>query len=215
VFSGAVAFAGTIGVDGGVSRSADNGATWAQVGLINVSAIASMGLVDLTVVDANTMFLIMNNSGGVSAARSIFKTTDAGVSWVRILAGAGIAELLVSPSFATDSTLIILDGTNIVRKSVNGGLSSTSIAMPTPALKGLIVDANTFYVGGVNANEFYKSGLWAGATGLVGTVYSIALNPKDTTKATIAIGTTTGGVYQSTNGGVSFTAVVPQALEPM
>jgi hypothetical protein len=207
VFGGTTAFAGTLGADSAVSRSLDGGATWGQVGLINVTTIASMSLLKLTVVDANTMFLVMNNAGGTSAARSVFKTIDAGVSWVRILTGAALAEAVISPAYATDSTLIVIDGTNIVKKSTNGGSSFADLAMPAGAAKALMLDNNTFYVGGVVATEFFKSGSWSGATGIVGTVYSIALNPKDATKATMAVGTTAGTVYQSTNGGVSFTVV--------
>jgi len=207
VFGGTTAFAGTQGPDSAVSRSLDSGATWAQVGLINVTTIASMSLLKLTVVDANTMFLVMNNAAGGSAARSVFKTIDAGVSWVRILAGATLAEAVISPAYATDSTLIVIDGSNIVQKSTNGGSSFTQLAMPAGAAKALMLDNNNFFVGGVVTAELFKSGSWAGATGIVGTVYSIALNPKDTTKATMAVGTTAGTVYQSTNGGVSFTVV--------
>jgi len=210
-WGGTTAFAGVGAIntiDTGVYRSIDSGATFDGVGLMNVGTIANMTLSTLSAVDDNTMFLVMSNATAGFAAKQVWKTADAGVSWVRLTSGAAIADVLVSPKYATDSTIVVIDGTTIALKSVNGGSSFTNFAIPTGALKGLMIDGTSFFVGGVTAGDLYKSGVFANATGLTGkTVFSIALNPKDATNATMAVGTKSGEVYQSTDGGVSFKIV--------
>lgn len=210
-WGGTTAFVGTIGVNSAVSRSIDSGVSFDQTALIDVGVVADMTLVNMTVVDANTLFLVMNNAdSGVAgySARSIYKSTDAGASWVRILTGAATAEVLVSPAYATDSSIVLIDGTTIVQKSTNGGATFVPFAVPVGAAKGVMVDGTNFFVGGAAAAQFFKSGRFTGATGLTAmTVFSVALDPKDATKATIVVGTTTGEVFKSTNDGVSFTQV--------
>jgi hypothetical protein len=216
--SGSVVFAsvGMTGTfDGGVYRSVDGGVSFDGVGLLDVGA-GVVSLADLNVVDANNMFIILNNATAGYLAKDIFKTTDAGATWVRIRAAAAAVTILASPAYATDSTILILDGSGIVLKSVNGGSVFSSVGVPTLAFNGVMVDGTNFFVGG-SGSDFFKAGRFAGATfpsGFVATIKSEALNPKDATKATISVGCSDGTVYTSTNDGVSFTQTKGATVNP-
>ena len=213
---GAVILVGTTGADSAVSVSSDTGATFNQLSLIDVGLFVAgaytVSLIDLTVVDANTMFLVMGNTAG-ALRQYVFKTTDAGVTWQRIYTTAvTIATPLIvkaSPAYATDATVVISDGSATIYKSVNGGASFSLVGTPAAAVTSLFVlDTNSVYVG--TALGVYKVGRWAISTGIAagaGNVVSIALNPKDTTKATFMVGMSLGTVYESTNDCVSFTRV--------
>ena len=217
VNGGTTLFASVSGIDGGVSRSLDGGVSFQGVGLIDVGTIANMSYIDLNVVDVNTMFLTMNNATGGYTARSVFKTTDAGATWVRIRASAGAVKVITSPSYASDSTLVVLEGTTLTLKSTNGGATFTAYGIPTNAVTGVMVDANNFFAGGGTAGELFKSGRFAAATfpaGFAALITSVAVNPKDATKATIAVGCNDASVYWSTNDGVTFTKVTGATVNP-
>jgi len=218
VFGGTTAFVGTSGVDSGVSRSMDLGVTFDQVGLVNVGVIADMSILNLTTIDNNTMFVVMNNADVAVTGfgqRQVWKTTDAGATWVRVFTSgtaasltAIISDAVASPAYATDSTVLLIDGSTLVRKSTNGGASFTPIAFPTGVSRAIMVDGTNFFGGGVTAGALFKAGRFSGATGIgASAVTSIAISPKDATKATIAVGLANGAVYQSTNDGVTFTLV--------
>jgi hypothetical protein len=204
------------GIDGGMSVSTDSGATWNQTALMNVGTLALLTLTDITVVDANTIFLVMGNATALYVPTSIFKTIDGGATWQRILtstAAAANVDVIVSPAYATDTTLIVTDKTTILKKSTNGGASFTSLFQPSAVTTAIMVNGTDFYTGA--ANGFYKTGRFTNATGLtgVGDVFSIARNLKDATNLTFAIGTVgNSSVYQTTDGGVSFTRLGTAAV---
>ena len=206
---GSTIFASVAGNAGAVSRSTNNGTTFDGVGLIEIGTIGNVTPIAFNVVDANNMYLILDNTtGGLHPARLIFKTADAGATWTLIWTGAGAVEVLSSPAYATDSTIVIITGTNTTPMSTNGGSTFTTPGVPVAATVGLMINGTTFFAGGA-AGALYKNTSWAAATGLGtgGAITSIALNPKDATNATVAVGEANGKVYQSTDGGVSFTQV--------
>jgi hypothetical protein len=206
----AMTSAGAGRIDCALSRSADNGADFNQISLVDVGVLASVSFVTMKVVDANTMFVILNDTSTTAAtANSVWKTMNAGTSWERIATGNVTTTLLsISPAYATDSTLVIGDTASaIVKKSTNGGMSFANVPLFVNPNAIYVAAGGNFYVGGTTANTFYKAGVAISATGITGTVKSIAFNPADATGATLAVGTTAGTVFQSTNTGSSFTQV--------
>ena len=82
----------------GVYRSTDGGNTWKNVGL---KASGHISDIDVHPDDSNTVFVASQgplwNSGG---DRGLYKTTDAGKTWTRILAiddDTGVNEVLIHP----------------------------------------------------------------------------------------------------------------------
>jgi hypothetical protein len=209
-------YAGTIGTNSAISVSADGGATFQAVGAIDVGALVAgllpVSLVNFTTVDANTMFVVIADSS--TATQYVFKTVNAGVSWQEVYysavaVGTFPLQVAVSMTYATDSTVVIADGTNTIRKSVNGGASFASFGTPATATTALfVIDGNNIFVGASTGNV-YKVGVFAPSTGLPAgsNVYSFALNPKDATKATFLVGLYNGTVWETTNAGVSFTQI--------
>jgi trimeric autotransporter adhesin len=206
VVSGTNIYALTIGAkDSALSRSVNHGTDFNQISLIDVDGnSSSTSLVNLETVDNNTMFLLMKDTAAPAATQgSLFKTVNGGTNWERILTGTSTMTLLsASPAYATDTTLCVADtSTSSVMKTTNGGASFTSVSTNVNPTCIKMITGGVFFYGGANG-AFYKAGSAASATGLDGTVFSIAT--KDTAGTTIAVGNNAGTVYESTNGGTSF-----------
>ena len=212
LLKGTTVYAGTSGADSAISVSNDGGVSFQQVGLIDCGALAAnyltVGLGKLTVVDNYTMFLVMSNS--VTATKQyVFKTTDAGVSWYRIYTTAVATPLMlsVSTAYATDSLIVISDGTSALQKSTDGGMTWSLVGAPVTTVTGLFVlDADHIFVGALGG--VYKVGYFAIIpTQAAGNVISFALKSSDATKATFMVGHSNGYVYETTNMGTTFTSL--------
>ncbi len=206
---GDTAYAGTTGADSALSKSTDSGANFNQLALIDVGTIANVSLVDIEAVDASTMFLMMRNTTAGFADMSLFKTTNGGTSWERVWTIDPATTVIVkaSPNYATDSTVYVADGSQLLKKSIDGGATFTSVGVPAAVTALTLVDGTNYFTGA--AAKVYRSGYWAAATGIPAgnTVTSIALSPRYATDSTLIVGTDKGTVYQSTNNAVSFTMV--------
>jgi len=218
VWAGTNAVAGTKGTDSAVSVSTDGGVNYNGTSLIEVTALANVTISAIEVADANNIFLVMNNP--VGPTKYLFRTSDGGTTWTRVMisSAAGPTDIgcvSLSPAYATDKTLFVSQGTGVaammmIYKSVDNGNSFTPMIATENSNNIKAVDGTNFYYSGGATTSFYKVGRFANATFPAATtspVYSIAMNPKDATKATWAVGLTNGRVYQSTNDGVSFSAI--------
>ena len=219
---GANVFACVAGPGGGVFVSTDAGVSFNGVGLHDVGTVATTVYSNLVVVDANTMFVIMTDAAYTDSL--IFKTTDAGATWKLIrttASGTYASTILVSPAYATDSTIVVLEplGIPVAEKSTNGGATFTGYGVPTNAAIGVMVDANNFFAASSagSPSSLYKNTRFTAATfpsGFTANFTSIALNPKDATNATTAVGCDNAAVYVSTNDGVSYTKVSGATTSP-
>ncbi len=206
LWAGGAAYAGTTGNDSALSKSTDSGVNFSQVALIDVGTIANMSITGSAIVDANTMFVIMANTTGGYAPSSLFKTTNGGTSWQRVLtATPALTIVKASPNYATDSTLYLSDGSMTLKKSIDGGTSFTAVGVPAAVLALAVVDKDTYFAGAAAA--LYKSGRWATATGLTENVKSIALSPSYATDKTLLVGNDDGDVFISKDDAVTFTKV--------
>ena len=213
-------YAGSYG--GGVFKSTNGGASWTAVNtgitstVINALAISPNYATDGTV--------YAGDQGGV------FKSTNGGASWTAVNTGIPnpeISALAVSPNYTTDNTVYAgsYSGTGGVYKSTNGGASWTAVntGITNTAIWALAVSPNyatdqTVYAGCNNDGGVYKStnggASWTavntGITDITGNGLSVAvlaISPNYATDGTVYIGIFDGGVYKSTDGGASWTAV--------
>jgi hypothetical protein len=222
LWSGTSAIAGTTGVDSAISVSTDGAINFNAISLIDVGTLGNVTLRDIEVADANNIFITMANpAGGNYPSRSVFRTTDGGATWTRILVNNAAGPLFeigcvsISPAYASDKTVFVSQGTAgaatiMVFKSIDNGNSFTPMVSSENSSILRAVDGTNYYYSGATGTTFYKYGRFTTGTFPTGTtspVFSMAFNPKDATKATIAVGLNNGRVYQSTNDGVSFTGI--------
>ncbi|MDD5288105.1 MAG: fibronectin type III domain-containing protein [Dehalococcoidales bacterium] len=220
MLAGTNIYAATTGVDGAFSVSADGGINFNQLSFINVGTVANMSLGQLTTIDNSNMFLVMNNATGGYAAQHLYVTADGGTTWTRVLVSgmsglARIGSVAASPNYATDKTVFVSQGTSagatpMIGKSVDNGTSFTGMIGVDLQTAFKAIDGTSYYYGGTTTASFYKYGRWASGAfpaGTTGNVVSIAIDPKDATGATIAVGMSSGNVYKSTDDGLNFTRV--------
>jgi len=202
-----LAYAATNGTKSAFSRSIDGGVTFNQVGLIDVSALSAMSIVDVAVADANNMYMIMADSGAVAGAlEMLFKTSNGGSAWERVWTSDGMSQVIVSPEYATDDTVYVATTTTRMWRSTNGGTTFAGLTAPLNVSALAVVDKSTYFTG--HAGRVYKSGVWTYAT-VSGTVQSIALSPNYAEDDTLFVGNDAGSVYYSTDDGAKFYAVGP------
>ncbi len=196
---------GANGVDRGLFRSANNGASWSlsQNGL-TTSYVYSI------VIDRNTpTTMYAGTAGGVS------KSTDGGVNWVATAPNnAMVQALAIDPS---NSSIVYAGTLSGVYKTTNGGGSWTAInsglgstGFP-PNIRAIAIDPNnpaTVYAGGFLGMFKSTNGgaSWASsASGLTGqNVRALVIDP--VTPSTLYVGLNAVGVFKSTNSGANWTA---------
>jgi Tol biopolymer transport system component len=207
--SPATVYAGT---QGGVSKSTDSGANWAQTGPIpggNVLALA----VDPT--NANIVY--------TGSFYGIFKTTNGGASWSAMSNGllllGGVPVLVRALAIDRNTPTTLYAGTfDGMYKSTNGGSSWVSINAGLFGRAIVIDPSNSAIVYTVTSTTVSKStnggANWSQVgTGLpsVNTFRALAINPLS--PATLYVGGGSG-VFKTINGGTNWSAVNNNLLLP-
>lgn len=202
-----------VGVDFiGVFKTTDGGATWNQVYRENTNIEA------LAIDPKNPKNIFL-----ATYPVNLFKSTDGGVTWIEISAPGDVAMLAVDPG----NSSIVYAGTDFgVSKSTDGGTSwiLTSLRNPSasnPYIISLLIDPTNTSVLYATA---YNGGAFRSADGgtswnpvfsdIAGHVLSFATDPG--TPNTVFAGTERG-VYQSTNGGQTSSALTagwPSPAQP-
>lgn len=197
----------------GIMKSTDGGSTWQQTGL-NVSNSPNV-TTDLFINPNDSNVLWVATSGG------IYKSIDAGVSWVLKLSG-NFKALDIKPG---DPNVVYALTSNRFYRSVNGGESFTQVTSGLPLIAGRLAmdvtpaNPNVVYI--LAANLSYNfSGIYKSTDSgqsFTQTAAPLSTNILESTQAwydlAIAVSSTdentifTGclNVWKSTNGGDSFT----------
>jgi len=228
----ATLFAGTKGPNSAVNVSADYGVSFNQLGLMDMGATAfsanTLTYSGFAQVSATNWYVIVKNSIAANG-NGLFQSADKGVTWTRIFGSAwglpaqGVNSMARSPSFATDNTFILYNGSGVklgsgftnaspfVLLTTDGGKTYSTVVEPI-GITSLTMVANGQFLcsGGTLSGSatFYRSGVYNNATftpALGVPIRTFAQSKKDTTGMTIAAGTMNGQVYQSTDGGATFT----------
>jgi len=204
-------YAGSAGANSAFNVSDDGGAYFYQTGLIDTAIAAVTGINDFQAASTNDFFMFTND-GGVTAD-SLWKSTDAGATWKRVLsivAGTNTAIIRVSPNYATDNTVLYGDlGATAIRMTTDGG--KTWVPRTSPFNLGDIAlkDGNTFYVGasGAASVDATLNGGWTwqqAPTAVTGGNFVTSLKV-DLGTGHILAGCGNGVVSLSTNGNTTFT----------
>ena len=136
---------------GNVFKTTNGGDNWGQY----TNGATNENIYSADMVDANTGFAVMNQSG-----RPIYRTTNGGVNWTgaTITGFTGSINGISSPDGITVYACQTA-GTSRVAKSVNGGVNWTLITLPAAADYKYIdfKDANTGYVSGNNTTVICRT----------------------------------------------------------
>ena len=182
---------------GGVYRSVDAGATWTYLGLHDTRSI---GRVVLDPADPNVAYIAaVGNLWAENPERGVFKTTDAGRSWTKVLyvdPFTGATDLVMDPR---DSKVLYAATYQRLRKAFgfNGGGPGSAIYKTTDA--------------GQTWTKL-ENGIPAGDKGRIG--LAIAHSKPDVLIATIEHATA-GGTYRTEDAGATWKRMSATNPRPM
>ncbi len=176
-----------VGYGDGVYRSSDGGSSWTHKGLVESEHIGNI-VIDPD--DSDTLYVASQGPlWAPGGERGLFKSTDGGDSWDKILGGGdytGVNEVILHPE--DPKTLIAATHQRFrnVAALINGGPES-----------GIHKSTD----GGLTWRKL-EQGLPSEDMGKIGLAYS-PIDP-DVVYATIELGKREGGFYRSTDGGESW-----------
>ncbi|MEP5766015.1 MAG: glycosyl hydrolase [Halieaceae bacterium] len=176
-----------VGYGDGVYRSLDGGQTWSNLGLKESEHI---GMIRVHPEDSNTVYVAAQGplwSGG--GDRGLFKTTDGGENWEKILGGGeytGVSEVHLDPRDPDTLYAVSWQRLRTVAALIDGG-PETAIHKSTD--------------GGVTWRKLTE-GLPESSMGKTGLAIS-PINP-DVVYATIELDRRSGGFWRSTDAGESW-----------
>ena len=182
---------------GGIYRSVDGGETWSHLGLHDTRSI---GRVALDPADPNVAYVAAaGNLWAGNPDRGVFKTTDAGRTWTKILyvdTFTGATDLVMDPR---DPKVLYAATYQRLRKAYgfNGGGPGSAIYKTTDA--------------GANWKKL-ETGIPAGDKGRIG--LALALSKPDVLIATIEH-PTAGGTYRTEDAGATWKRMSATNPRPM
>ncbi len=211
------AYSATTGSDSAFSVSLNYGVDWNQCGLMDTTLDVIIEAAVSPVYDYDgTLFLL-----GWGNGYSVWRTTDGCESWQRVFYGAadsfiGIDKIALSPQYGNASHTLYFcgseNGNATLWKSVDNGESFSSRNLPFTVDCWEIIGDSSFYIAGfdgadallyrtVDSGAHYKYKSAVGNQSLT----SIALSPSYSVDGSVLAGNCNGGVFLSTNEGISFT----------
>ncbi len=219
--AGGTVYAGTYG--NGIYRSTDLGASWSTVTITDPVTLETLTHVwSIGVYGADSLY-----AGGsildISAGGALFRSTDAGSTWIQVQPVIGIRSSVRSIAISSNSPatgLIIGTANRGVYKSTNAGTNWTQInAETTPGpLPDLQINAVAFsqthrFAGTDSLGGFYARDLgdttlgWVAGGGLPGTAAVVSsIDVNDPNPDEVYLGTEGAGVYRSLNTGLTWSA---------
>jgi photosystem II stability/assembly factor-like uncharacterized protein len=179
---------GNVSHGDGVFRSSDGGKTWTSVGLADTRQISRV-----RVHPTNPDIVYVGAQGhvfGPNPERGVFKTTDGGKTWRKILYrndSTGITDLVMDPNNPEILYAAFWQAWRTPWQLVSGGAGS-----------GIFKSTD----GGEHWTELTRNpGLPAGVIGNIG----LAVSPGNSNQVWAIIEADSGGVFRSTDGGATWT----------
>jgi len=179
---------GNVSHGDGVWRTSDGGKTWVSLGLADTRQISRV-----RVNPTNPDIVYVGAQGhvfGPNAERGVYKTTDGGKTWRRILYrndSTGITDLVLDPNNPEIIYAAFWQAWRTPWQLVSGGAGS-----------GIFKSTD----GGEHWSELTRnSGLPQGVLGNIG----LAVSPSNSNKVWAIVEADSGGVFRSSDGGVTWT----------
>ena len=179
---------GNVSHGDGVFKSADGGKTWTSVGLVDTRQVSRV-----RVHPTNPDIVYVGAQGhvfGPNSERGVFKTTDGGKTWRKILYrndSTGITDLVLDPNNPEIIYAAFWQAWRTPWQLVSGGAGS-----------GIFKSTD----GGEHWTELTRNpGLPQGVIGNIG----LAVSPSNSSHVWAIIEADSGGVFRSTDGGATWT----------
>ena len=179
---------GNVSHGDGVWRTTDGGKTWTSLGLADTRQISRV-----RVHPTNPDIAYVGAQGhvfGPSAERGVFKTTDGGKTWRKVLYrndSTGITDLVLDPNNPEIIYAAFWQAWRTPSQLVSGGAGS-----------GIFKSTD----GGEHWNEITRNaGLPQGVIGNIG----LAVSPSNSNKVWAIVEADSGGVFRSSDGGATWT----------
>jgi photosystem II stability/assembly factor-like uncharacterized protein len=204
-----------VGTDNqGIYRSENGGQTWAE----SKSDFTYVRRIELDPANKNIIYIIAQSKGEMA----LFKTTDGGINWQRLLLPRDKSQPIVLDVLVDQKNSQIIyasDTTGGIYKSINGGAEWKAIYWGEFPTVGIVMDTqddNRLYFvtnnqqiyitgdGGEKGSESFR----VAETG--GPIYSLAVSKFEKNVVYVLF---EGGLYASKNGGEKF-ELVPSLLKP-
>jgi photosystem II stability/assembly factor-like uncharacterized protein len=186
VGSGEACIRGNISYGNGVYRSSDAGATWTHLGLDDTRHI---GRVAINPRDPNTVFVAaLGHAFGPNADRGLFRTTDGGKSWKKVLYKddrSGAIDVALDPANPSVVYAALWEVRRRPWNMASGGPGS-----------GLYKSID----GGATWKRLEGNGLPKGILGRIG----ITVSPADGNRVYALIEAEDGGLYRSDDAGATW-----------
>lgn len=205
-----------VSASGGLYITTNNGVTWAPTPGTEKLPATSCSAVCVDFTNDSIMYLCLGDADYYSNSYGIYKTTDAGNTWVAANTGIGnkmAVEILMDPN---DHNTLVAATTSGIWKTTTAGASWTQVQAGTSFrdMKANPVNQRTLFA--VTSTLYYKStdfgSTWTNITSGVTTPASnggmrIALSNADTNRVYLATTGGNGWILKSTDGGLNFTNV--------
>ncbi|MFL5640303.1 MAG: WD40/YVTN/BNR-like repeat-containing protein, partial [Gemmatimonadaceae bacterium] len=179
---------GNVSHGDGVWRTSDGGKTWTSLGLVDTRQISRV-----RVHPTNPDVVYVGAQGhvfGPSAERGVYKTTDGGKTWRKILYrndSTGITDLVLDPNNPEILYAAFWQAWRTPWQLVSGGAGS-----------GILKSTD----GGEHWTEITRNpGLPSGIIGNIG----LAVSPSNSNKVWAIVEADSGGVFRSSDGGATWT----------
>lgn len=203
---------------GGLWKTTDGGQSWSS----NTDDLATLGVSSILIDPTDTDIMYIgtgDRDAGDAPGRGVYKSTDGGINWVQSNSGMGNREVGAMVMHPSNSSYIVAATSGGIYRTQNGGSTWTLESSNTSFYKDIKYkpgSTSTLYAtmtyGNTNAG-FYRStnggDTWTEITsGLPSTAqrYAIGVSEDDPNVVYLlrSIGSAYGGVYKSTNSGLSF-----------
>jgi len=217
--------AGTPGTGSAFAISTNAGVNYNERGLIDNGGAALTFVAGSQIVLSpayatdNTMFMISTNLGAAPNDTNVWRTTNGGTNWDRVMTGnfatAGVGVIAISKEYATDGVLYVGDTTTVnifysnsrgdgwAPRTINAAIGVTVADMAAPNGTILYVADS---LGGNVAKSLNSGWVWTGAnckaTGSGGNLISIAIDGD-----TVVVGDNGGNVYRSADANTTWAQV--------
>jgi len=135
--------------DGLIHITKDGGSSWKNITPKEINSWSKISIIDASRFDDNTAYVAVNRIRCDDQAPYIFKTTDGGASWTKIVTGLPNEPINVVREDAKRKGLLFAGSENAIYVSFDAGVhwQSLQLNMPATSIRDLVIKDDDLVVG--------------------------------------------------------------------